>query len=270
MFLEDLSRQLQAVGKGARIGEITLNHLLYADDLVLIAENAKDLQLFIDTMHSGCGINKMEINPAKFFATQCDCPIEIPNANIEYTELYSGAKAKYTCAVGYSASDSFAEIECLEDSRWSLVSFECKACDEPPELANAVTGAGTTTIGSVRHYTCSDGWGMYGSGTVTCQSDTSWSSLDSECFELMNVALKREASISSVFESDYTEAWRAVDGSLDVQHPYCAHTADGDTEPWLLIDLGQTAVILTVKILNRDMCVDRVSNLNIAVGENRE
>lgn len=72
--------------------------------------------------------------------------------------------------------------------------------------------------------------------------------------ELMNVALKREASISSVFESDYTEAWRAVDGSLDVQHPYCAHTADGDTEPWLLIDLGQTAVILTVKILNRDMC----------------
>lgn len=63
-----------------------------------------------------------------------------------------------------------------------LINIISLACDEPPELVNAVTGAGTTTIGSVRHYTCFDGWGMYGSGTVTCQSDTSWSSLDSECF----------------------------------------------------------------------------------------
>lgn len=56
------------------------------------------------------------------------------------------------------------------------------ACDEPPELENAEIDVGTVTVGSIRHYTCSDGLGMYGSGSATCQADSTWSTLDSQCF----------------------------------------------------------------------------------------
>lgn len=70
----------------------------------------------------------------------------------------------------------------------------------------------------------------------------------------MNVALKRQASLSTIYEAGVTGGWLAVDGSLGCSWPYVTQTADGDTEPWFLIDLGQTAVIFTIRILNRDAC----------------
>ncbi|KAL5017423.1 hypothetical protein ScPMuIL_007012 [Solemya velum] len=141
-------------------------------------------------------------------ATQCDCPSGIPNAEIQYTERDPGSIANYTCLAGYSSHDISANIVCLDNGHWSPVLFECKPCDEPPGLENAEIDVGTVTVGSIRHYTCYYGMGMYGSGSVTCQADSTWSTLDSQCFELMNVALKRKASLSTSYEAGVAEADR--------------------------------------------------------------
>lgn len=59
-------------------------------------------------------------------ATECDCPSEIPNAEIQYTERDPGSIANYTCVAGYSSHDIFANIVCLDNGFWSQEPFECK------------------------------------------------------------------------------------------------------------------------------------------------
>lgn len=62
----------------------------------------------------------------KALAAQCDCPSEIPNAEIHYTELQSGDKARYTCVAGYSSLDNYIDRVCQDDGYWSTEPFECR------------------------------------------------------------------------------------------------------------------------------------------------
>ena len=65
LFLNDLSLRLNQSGIGVHIEEMIINHLLYADDLVLIAETESDLQILLDILGSWCTSNKMTINTNK-------------------------------------------------------------------------------------------------------------------------------------------------------------------------------------------------------------
>ena len=50
LFLNELDNKIKASSLGVRMGNESLHTLLYADDLVLLAENPKDMQLQLDLL----------------------------------------------------------------------------------------------------------------------------------------------------------------------------------------------------------------------------
>lgn len=70
---------------------------------------------------------------------------------------------------------------------------------------------------------------------------------------LPNIALGKPAVQSSTYLSYWAEY--AVDGNrgTDLVKDNCAHTNDGDTNPWWRVDLQAVYSITTVRILNRGM-----------------
>ena len=64
-FVNELSRRLAASGYGVDIGDEVLHSLLYADDVVLFARSAADLQKLIDVVDRFCREWHMDINLKK-------------------------------------------------------------------------------------------------------------------------------------------------------------------------------------------------------------
>ncbi len=65
MFVNDLALRIKSLGKGVCINDEHISLLLYADDLVLIAENEDDLQHMLNELSCWCSANSMHINTAK-------------------------------------------------------------------------------------------------------------------------------------------------------------------------------------------------------------
>ena len=51
IFIDELAEEVKRVG-GARYGEVIVSLLLFADDIVLMAENAKMLQRMLDVVYN--------------------------------------------------------------------------------------------------------------------------------------------------------------------------------------------------------------------------
>ena len=52
LFIDDLVKEINALGKGVQCGQKKLSILLFADDIVLLANSPEDLQLMLDTIYS--------------------------------------------------------------------------------------------------------------------------------------------------------------------------------------------------------------------------
>jgi hypothetical protein len=65
LYVNSLSQLLNEFAKGVDIDGTIINNLFYADDLVLIAENEKDLQAMFDLLSGWCADNKMCVNMSK-------------------------------------------------------------------------------------------------------------------------------------------------------------------------------------------------------------
>ena len=65
MFINDLAEDLRSLGKGIQIDSSLLSCLMYADDIVVFAENPDDLQQSLDCVGSWCGKWGININPKK-------------------------------------------------------------------------------------------------------------------------------------------------------------------------------------------------------------
>jgi hypothetical protein len=61
LFLLDLSHLLDTCPK-IPLGSVLLNHLLYADDLALVADSAEHLQLLLNTLYNYTVVNKLSVN----------------------------------------------------------------------------------------------------------------------------------------------------------------------------------------------------------------
>ena len=60
IFINDLSTELNSLRIGITLGDDRISHLLYADDLTLMAENENDIQTLINCVENWC--NKWRMN----------------------------------------------------------------------------------------------------------------------------------------------------------------------------------------------------------------
>lgn len=96
LYINDLSDILSKLNKGILIQNSYINHLFYADDLVLMAENENDLQCLLDILSNWGKRNCMRVNLSKtkiiHFRNQSvansSFQFKCGESDIEYTDKY--------------------------------------------------------------------------------------------------------------------------------------------------------------------------------------
>ena len=65
LFINNLAIFLKSLDLGVKIGDENVCVMLYADDIVLLAESETDLQLLLNALYDWCGRNDMTVNLVK-------------------------------------------------------------------------------------------------------------------------------------------------------------------------------------------------------------
>ncbi|XP_071145018.1 sushi, von Willebrand factor type A, EGF and pentraxin domain-containing protein 1-like [Mytilus edulis] len=117
----------------------------------------------------------------RFICTPCTEPPMIQNATYKIEEISNNFEVLYQCGTGLLLiGNKF--IKCQVDATWTYPTFICTDCPSAPAVANAVVN-----IPLIRHdeqqltYKCKNKFYLYGPNTVTCQNDTTWSSIMFSC-----------------------------------------------------------------------------------------
>ena len=84
LFINGLALRVKALGKGVRAGDQLVSILLYADDVVLIADNAQDLQSMLDLLNDWCLANRMSVNSSKSNVIHFR-PNSVPRVDFDFT-----------------------------------------------------------------------------------------------------------------------------------------------------------------------------------------
>ena len=96
LFINDLVRELNCTGHGIKVGTYKINALLYADDIVIIAESEQIMQELLDKVATWCTKWQLTINQSKtkimhFRKTrtkQSTYKFRIGSTEIDYTKKY--------------------------------------------------------------------------------------------------------------------------------------------------------------------------------------
>ena len=96
LFVNDLVRELNSTGHGIRVGTYKINALLYADDIVIIAETEKIMQELLDKVSLWCKKWQLAINQSKtkimhfrkLRTKQSTVKFKIGSIELDYTEKY--------------------------------------------------------------------------------------------------------------------------------------------------------------------------------------
>ena len=98
LFINDLSEDLQnGVSDPVTIGEISLTHLLFADDLMLMSRSPTGLQGVLNSLHKYCERWKLNVNLKKtkviifqkYGKKQNICKFTLGEEQIENTDTYT-------------------------------------------------------------------------------------------------------------------------------------------------------------------------------------
>lgn len=65
VFVNDLASVISELGVGVQLWDSKCSLLLYADDIVFLAESEYDLQVMLDTMHEWCKRWRLPLNTPK-------------------------------------------------------------------------------------------------------------------------------------------------------------------------------------------------------------
>ena len=65
LFINDLALRIKSLGKGVNIDNENVSILMYADDILLMAENEEDLQHMLNELNNCCNNNSMTIKITK-------------------------------------------------------------------------------------------------------------------------------------------------------------------------------------------------------------
>ena len=92
--------------------------------------------------------------------------------------LSMGAKAQYTCNIGYELDDNEFRT-CQSSETWSSSEPSCQiiSCGEPDNVQNGHYSGNTYTYGSILSYSCNEGYELCGNSTAVCLANKSWSNV---------------------------------------------------------------------------------------------
>ena len=65
IYIMDLDRRLSDLGCGVELMKVRVNSLLFADDLLLVAESEEEMDLLLRTFHSWCDDYRMQVSELK-------------------------------------------------------------------------------------------------------------------------------------------------------------------------------------------------------------
>ena len=96
IFLNTLAEKVKSLGTGVNIDDVCIPLLLYADDIVLLAESEKDLQKLLDELFTWCHKWRMQVNNDKTkiihfrpkFMSKTDFKFKYGETNIELVTSY--------------------------------------------------------------------------------------------------------------------------------------------------------------------------------------
>ncbi|XP_064386127.1 sushi, von Willebrand factor type A, EGF and pentraxin domain-containing protein 1-like isoform X2 [Halichondria panicea] len=105
----------------------------------------------------------------------CGSPPSIGNGSpgTPTRTTYQGT-VTYTCVSGYEISKG-AMATCMASGTWGpLPTCSLIDCGAPPTISDGSTTLAGTTFGEMATYTCTSGFSISGSATITCQANGGW------------------------------------------------------------------------------------------------
>ncbi|XP_041372649.1 sushi, von Willebrand factor type A, EGF and pentraxin domain-containing protein 1-like [Gigantopelta aegis] len=108
----------------------------------------------------------------------CGTPINIPEADLTYSNTIFPSVASYTCKTGYVYVSRSNSSTCQANGQWSDLTLICTGvdCSAPSSISGSDVSYSSTIFPTTADYTCKTGY-VYvsGSNTSTCQSNGQWS-----------------------------------------------------------------------------------------------
>ena len=115
LYINDLAIRIDSLGKGIDIDGVNCSILLFADDIVLISDNAVNLQCILDELNIWCTANCMNINANKSNVVhfrnksvdRCQFLFKWGNAQIDYVSQYKYLGLVLSEHLDYSVTAKF-------------------------------------------------------------------------------------------------------------------------------------------------------------------
>lgn len=98
LYINELAQEIKQVNLGVPIEDMNLSILLYADDIILIAENEVNLQNMLNIMNSWCSKWRLAINSEKTQIVHFRKKSELQS---KHTFQFGSVPLKYTCHYKY-------------------------------------------------------------------------------------------------------------------------------------------------------------------------
>ena len=112
VFIDDLSVELKGLSIGCRINSLSFNHLVYADDTVLLAPSPNALQILIDKCEQYAKNHDLLFNVKK---TKCMCVKSLVMKDIHVPKFFLNGsqitQVKRECYLGVEITD-----DCMDDA----------------------------------------------------------------------------------------------------------------------------------------------------------